>query len=87
MPQPHPHGPREPAEDERLQGPDGSARAEPRAVTPISAASFSSSAMRFSVLGCVENRLSMPSPLRGLMMNRCAVAGAASAGSLRIWCA
>src|SRR5215468_8259664 len=80
-----PHGP---AEDPRPQGPDGGCDAAPRVgalVTPISAAIFSSSAMRFSVLGWVEKRLSMPSPERGLIMNRCAVAGAASAGSLRIW--
>src|SRR5262249_26178587 len=83
-----PQGPRGPAEDPRPQGPDGGCDAAPRVgalVTPISAASFSTSAMRFSVLGWVEKRLSMPSPERGLIMNRCAVAGAASAGSLRIW--
>ena len=35
--------------------------------------------MRFSVDGCVENRLSIPRPESGLMMKRWAVAGCASA--------
>src|SRR5262249_31242799 len=85
----YPQGPRWPSEERLLQGPDGGCPLEDelRADTPISAASFSSSAMRFSVLGWVENRLSMPSPVSGLIMKRCAVAGAASAGSLRISCA
>ena len=38
-------------------------------------ASSRSRAMRSSVEGCVENSRIMLSPLKGLMMNRCAVAG------------
>ena len=44
-------------------------------------------AMRFSVEGCVVNRLSMPCPDSGLMMNMCAVAGLRSASMFGIWCA
>ena len=54
---------------------------------PISWASASSSAMRFSVFGWVENQLSTPRPVSGLMMNMCAVAGTASASSLGMRCA
>ena len=48
-------------------------------LAPISAASCCNAAMRFSVEGCVVNRLSTPWPESGLMMNMCAVAGLRSA--------
>src|SRR6185436_9227421 len=51
--------------------------------TPGSGATLPSIAsrrsMRSCVFGCVENRLAAPRPDRGLMMNRCAVAGLDSA--------
>lgn len=79
-----PHGP--PA-DRRPQGPAGrrgkcegprdvSAKPLPR---PISRARSSKAAIRFSVAGWVENKLSIRAPDNGLMMKRWAVAGFISA--------
>ena len=44
-------------------------------------------AMRFSVEGWVENRLSMRSPDNGFTIKRCAVAGCSSAATFGICCA
>jgi len=43
--------------------------------------------MRFSVEGRVENKLSIPWPISGLTMKRCAVAGERSASEFSICCA
>src|SRR5690606_9357711 len=68
------HGPRARAAPPRPRRPATAA-----SVTPISRARSISAAMRFSVAGWVENRLSTPWPDNGLMMNMCAVAGLRSA--------
>src|SRR3954468_14770307 len=55
---------------------------------PICRANCWSAAIRFSVEGWVENRLSMPRPVSGLTINRCAVAGVISAVGFSIcWAA
>ena len=54
---------------------------------PVVRASCCRAAIRLAVFGWVENRLSMRSPLSGLTMNICAVAGLRSAASFGIWCA
>ena len=82
-----PQGPRARA---RCQGFLGASAANGviRPVAPISCAIASSAAMRFSVAGWVENRLSMRAPDSGLTMKRCAVAGLRSAASFGVcWAA
>ena len=81
---PQPHGPRGPAPLPRgVQGPRrgdcADVPAAPHRATRVRPASRCSAAIRFSVDGWVENRLSMPRPDSGLMMKRCAVAGLRSA--------
>jgi hypothetical protein len=71
-------GPRPPP---GAQGPDG-AFSRAAGLNPIWRDRRSNSAMRFSVDGWVENKLSIPRPESGLMMKRWAVAGCASALSL-----
>src|SRR5688572_7306763 len=88
---PPPHGPPAPV----FQGkpPDAGAVAwrgapPPKPPRPISIDNCCNAAMRFSGAGWVANRLSQPCPpVSGLMMNRCAVAGLASAVGFSIWCA
>ena len=60
-------------------------RTQPHGPTdPVRIASSRSLRMRFSVEGCVVNRLSNDRPCSGLTMNRCAVAGFCSAGAFSI---
>jgi hypothetical protein len=69
----HPQGP------DDLESPAGAPA--PKLSRPISRDNFSSAAIRFSVDGWVESRLSIPRPDSGLTIKRGAVVGWASAVS------